>query len=94
MQTPVHCHTKLVLSSLRDIQPMELVVWYCLQSTIKFPSVTNNSGVQHGQIDLIESVGEWVADWIGDYLVALPLVRRYLRKYNRSEIETFYVGVQ
>jgi len=42
MQTPVHHHTKLVLSPLRDIQPVELVMKYCLQSTIIFTSVTDN----------------------------------------------------
>jgi len=53
MQTPVHPHAKLVLSPLRDIQPVELVMYtvYCLQSTVIFiillfrpPSLGGGSG--------------------------------------------------
>ena len=35
MQTPVHCHTKLVLSPIRDIRLMELVIqWVTLSFRI------------------------------------------------------------
>jgi len=42
MQTPVHHDIKLVFNPLVDTQPVELVVYYCLESTIIFTSVTDN----------------------------------------------------
>ena len=36
--------------------------------------------------------GSRLAACVGDYLVMLSFVKRYLRKYKRSEIKTFRVG--